>query len=236
MTTDNNLSTDEAAPKEKFNFWRFIQLCSLKDFNAFKDEQSQAFTELNSRLTALEEKLSYKTREVQNSVDELHQDLSIKQTEAMQKIEEQINGLKTELNADVSQLQTIISKLAETIAAEFTSVVNKTASQITSELDQKIASSQNTLSSSIENVTETQKTIENHLNDIDNSNKSAQQQALSACASVEDCHQQLQQQTETHLEIKRMCAELLQTVCMVMLDSLSGQIEMQLPEQPQKKR
>ena len=229
--TDSNPNPNTSSPsKERFNFWRFIRLCSLKDFNALKDEQSQAFTEMSSRLTALEEKLDNKTNEIQNSVDVLHQDLSIKQAEAIQKIGEQINGLKIELKSDSAQLQTIVSSITEAIAADFTSIVDKIVSQITAELNQQITASQNSLSSSIEDVADVQESIEERLNDIHAININAQQHVLSACTSVEDCHQQLKQQTKTHIEIENMCAELMQTVRMLVLNTLSSQIEMLLPE------
>lgn len=228
--TYNQSNPDKVPSKERFNFWRFIRLCSLKDINKLKDEQSQAFTELNRRLTALEEKLDNNASEVQKSVDRLHQDICIKQEETIQKIGEQINNLKTELKADSAQLKTIVSKITEAIAADFTSIVDKIVSQITAELKQQITASQDALSSSIEDVADVQQSIEKHINDIDATNKNAQQHVLSACSSVEDCHEQLKQQTEAHLEMEMMCAELMQTVRMLVLNTLSGQIEALLPE------
>ena len=86
MNTDNMTTPEDVQPKEKFNFWRLIRLCSLKDFTEFKQEQSRTATELNSRLIALEEKLDNKTENIQKSIVELYQTFNNKLDETFRNI------------------------------------------------------------------------------------------------------------------------------------------------------
>ena len=233
MNTDN-MTTPEVQPKEKFNFWRFIRLCSLKDFNEFRDEQSRNATDLNNRLIVLEKKLDNKTETIQKSIVELYQTNNIKLDETIRNLIVQINESKfalikhqedfvSDVNQQLAQLKVGLEQLSSIV------------SNITQTINQQIASSQEELISSIENVKEDQKSIGGEIKKVNSSNKTTQNKVDNLFASVAKY-----QQTEIHARIEMMCAEvmnsnrellksndeLLNSLRILALNSLSGQMEL----------
>ena len=239
MNTDNMTTPEDVQPKEKFNFWRFIRLCSLKDFNEFRDEQSRNATDLNNRLIVLEKKLDNKTETIQKSIVELYQTNNIKLDETIRNLIVQINESKfalikhqedfvSDVNQQLAQLKVGLEQLSSIV------------SNITQTINQQIASSQEELISSIENVKEDQKSIGGEIKKVNSSNKTTQNKVDNLFASVAKYQDQLNQQTEIHARIEMMCAEvmnsnrellksndeLLNSLRILALNSLSGQMEL----------
>lgn len=82
----------------------------------------------------------------------------------------------------------------------------------------------------IQKIQEDQKPFIKEANNLIKSNKSTEESVKSACESVNGFQEQLKKQSKIHKEIEMMCAELMQTVRLLALDSLTGQIDMLLPE------
>lgn len=232
MNTDNMTTPEDVQPKEKFNFWRFIRLCSLKDFTEFKEEQSRTATELNSRLIALEEKLDNKTENIQKSIVELYQTFNNKLDETFRNIIIQINESKFALIKHQEDFVSDINQQLAQLKVE-TKQLSDIVSNITQTINQQIASSQEELISSIENVKEDQKSMVEQIKKVNSSSKTTQNKIDELFASVVKYQDQLNQQTEIHARIEMKCAELMNSNCELMnslrilaLNSLSGQIEL----------
>ncbi|MBQ3349781.1 MAG: hypothetical protein IJG38_05230 [Thermoguttaceae bacterium] len=223
---------EDAQSKEKFNFWRFIRLCSLKDFTEFKQEQSRTATELNSRLIALEEKLDNKTEIIQKSIVELYQTFNNKLDETFRNIIVQINESKFALIKHQEDFVSDVNQQLAQLKVE-TKQLSDIVSNITQTINQQIASSQEELISSIENVKEDQKSMVEQIKKVNSSSKTTQNKVDNLFASVAKYQDQLNQQTEIHAKIEMMCAELMKSNCELLnslrilaLNSLSGQIEL----------
>lgn len=235
MNTDNSIP-DAVPQKEKFNFWRFIRLCSLKDFNEFKDEQSQEFLSLNRRISSLEDKLNYKSGEIQASLNYLSGKFCSCLEESVQIIGKQISEMNSALinrqeefesktNLQLTNLAASLEKLIKDL-----STVSKKIKDLQNSTLSLLDESKSVLLLDIQKIQEDQKPFLKEANNLIKSNKNTEEKVKSACESVNGFQEQLKKQSKIHKEIEMMCAELMQTVRLLALNSLSGQIEMLLPE------